>query len=859
MPQQRQYPMILDAVCNTVWACLPDRVQAIADVMNHRVSGTAFSEEEIRQRIGGVHQSNGSIGLLGLDDPEASEPFGPRVVDGVAIMPVHGVLAPKMSMFMHVSGGTSTQQLQQWIEEAATSSKVKSILLDIDSPGGDAHGNQEVVDLIREVQQSIPVHAHWTNLGASAAYYIGRACGTTSASKSTELGSIACYYVHGETSKADAADGVTYTVFRGAEFKNAANEHEPLNDKGREYLNERINGLHQQFVGSVADCCGMSIAEVEQQFGAGKLFLAEKAQTLGMVDRVATLKQVFNEMREVGKAAPRTRSTVSAAVAPHVLTSETSQMDALIKQAVIGAELVPADASDELATAALTAFFKARGTTQPETPPAVALALLGPAPTAPAPAASTAGDTSTPLDPAVIARDAVNANTARCDEIRAVGNIRSIDKETIDAFCADTNCTVAAATAAFTSISAAINKPLGVGAGGARVTGSADDKFAAACVDGLAETGLRAFVEKYEPQKLDLAATQAADMGGMEMIRQSLSLTHSPQDLFGLDDQALATLALGMPSTMDIGTNGGQISAATTLSPASLPNIMSASIAKTVNPAMTAAPGTYRRWAAMKQQDLTNYDPAEVNDVGGLSEFDRVDDDGNVPNDSLVEEPNWIEVKDYAKQLEFTPYMLIQGKLLNVIQWAANAATAHEETLNRLCINALVYGTTGDGTTLCDAAHSNIVAGGSGGTVAQAQVELIDDLLGNQQDPGGEHKLGLPLNFILVPHALRHDTKKFLDPDNRVRPANDAAGNTYMGDIQYAFDHMLDDISAVKWYGFTSKQRAIAVMFAFRKGYRNMRRRSWVKPDNQARVFRFEGSMAAAAVNYRGVAENAGA
>lgn len=852
----RRYPMVIDAVCNTVWACLEDRVQAIADVMNSRANGLPFSDEEIRSRIGSAHESNGSIGLLGLDEPNSKEPFGPRIIDGVAVLPVHGVLAPRMSVFMHVSGGTSTQQLAQWIEDAATSSKVKSILLDIDSPGGDAHGNQEVADLIRDVQRSMPVHAHWTNLGASAAYYIGRAAGSTSASKSTELGSIACYYVHGESSKADAEAGVTYTVFRGAAFKNAANEHEPLNEKGREYLNERIGGLHEQFVGSVAQSVGMTVEQVEAQFGAGKLFLAEKAKSLGMVDRVATLKEVFNEMRQTGKAAPGARMTVNAAVAPQVKSKE-SNMDTLIKQAAIGAGLAPADADDGVVEAAVTAFFLGRGEEQPTTATETARIILSPANRISGHLDGNGADANA-VDPDAIARDAVSADTARREGIIAAGKLRSIDDETINSYANDTTCTVTTAERVFSNLSAQQNRPLGVGAGGARVTEDSHDKFATAMVDGLAETGLREYVAGYKPETLSLEQNQAASMGGMEIVRHSLSLTHSSQDLFGLDDEALARLALSQPSSMDLGTNGSAgISAATTLSPASLPNIMSASIAKTVNPAMAAAPGTYRRWASQKQQDLANYDPHEINDVGGLSEFDRVDDDGNVPDDSLVEEPNWIEVKDYAKQLTFTPYMLIQGRLLDVIQWAANASTAHEETLNRLCINALVYGQTGDGNTLCSAGHNNVIASG-GGTVNQAQTEAIDDLLGNQTDPGSEHKLGLPLNFILVPHALRHDTKKFLDPDNRVRPATDAAGNTYMGDIQYAYDHMLDDISAVKWYGFTSKQRAIAVMFAFRRGYRNMRRRSWVKPENQARVFRFEGSFAAAAVNFRGVAENKG-
>jgi signal peptide peptidase SppA len=857
MPQKsaakRQYPLILDAVCNTVWACHEDHVQTIADIMNGRVAGITLSESEIRARIGGEYQSNGSIGLLGIEDVEKSDQPGPRIIDGVAVLPVHGVMAPRMSAFMHVSGGTSTQQLMQWIEDAATNPKVKHILLDIDSPGGDAHGNQEVVDLINEVKQTVPIHGHGTNLVASAGFYIFKACTTTSASPSTELGSVGTYFVHGEASKANEADGLTYTVFRGGSYKNAANEHEPLNAKGREYITERIDGMYRQFVGSVAKCCGMSMSEVEQQFGAGKLYLADEAQRRGMVDRIATLKQVFNELRQTGKAAPGARQTISAAVAPQFSTKEMT-MNPLIRNAAIAAGLAQEDATDEVVQAAINGFFHARAESPPDDEKKLATILLNPENRV----SGKITDATPPLDAARIGRDAISADAARRQDILAAGKLIGIDDEIIAECCDDLTCTVEQAERQFKRLAVASNQPVGVGI---RVNRSAEDKFAAAVVDGLFENHAREHFDRYEARDLDKSAIDAGNLSGLDIVSRCLNATADRSQTFGLDAEELAALALrgdGSDFYCRLGglDNEGRMVSATTMSPSSFPNIMSNLTGRVINEAMKQVESTYAGWAKRREEDLKDHQPSEIIDTGHLSEFDQVNDDRDGAEDTIVEEPNWIQAADYEKRLKLTPYMIVNGQLLTFINWVALAAAAHERTINRACVNQLVYGQTGDGKTLFHTDHLNKVT--SGGVPSQTEFQNCRAKLRAQKDPGNQTTLGLPLTSILVPSALETDAEKWLNPDNRVSPTSDTNGNTFRGKLSYAIEPMLDDLSAVKWYGFTSKMRAAAVMYAYRRGYRNMRRRAYVDPSTQARIFVFEGSFATAAVNWRGAVEDAG-
>src|SRR5262245_8239382 len=66
----------------------------------------------------------------------------------VAIVPVYGLPAPRMNLMSEMSSGTTYQMLGAQIREAASDKAVKTLLLDVDSPGGSVAGNAELASEI---------------------------------------------------------------------------------------------------------------------------------------------------------------------------------------------------------------------------------------------------------------------------------------------------------------------------------------------------------------------------------------------------------------------------------------------------------------------------------------------------------------------------------------------------------------------------------------------------------------------------------------------------------------------------------------------------------------------------------------
>lgn len=70
------------------------------------------------------------------------------IKNGVAIIDIQGVITPRADLFTSLFGGTSLESIQENIKSAIENKEVKSILLNVDSPGGVALGTSETAEII---------------------------------------------------------------------------------------------------------------------------------------------------------------------------------------------------------------------------------------------------------------------------------------------------------------------------------------------------------------------------------------------------------------------------------------------------------------------------------------------------------------------------------------------------------------------------------------------------------------------------------------------------------------------------------------------------------------------------------------
>lgn len=261
-----------DLVQQTNWAIIPSKLDAINQVLYNHMHGIKID-----------------LDALAASGTKLENSYNVTVTaDGLAIVPIHGIIAKRMNFFMEISGGVSTEYLKRDIRLAIEDEDVKAILLDIDSPGGTVDGTEAIADFIYESRGSKPIIAFANGLMASAAYWIGSAADFIITEETGEVGSIGVVMCHYDYSKYDEKIGLKRTYIYSGKYKTMGNNAEPLSREAEDYLQEGTDYIYTIFVDTVARNRNVSVDTVLKNMADGKIFIGQQAVDAGLVDELGS-------------------------------------------------------------------------------------------------------------------------------------------------------------------------------------------------------------------------------------------------------------------------------------------------------------------------------------------------------------------------------------------------------------------------------------------------------------------------------------------------------------------------------------------------------------------------------------------
>ena len=169
-------------------------------------------------------------------------------------------------------------------------------MIDIDSPGGNVDGVDELATEIFKARSQKPIVAVANSMAASAAFWIASAASEVVVIPSGLVGSIGIVAIHHDVSKQAENEGVKTTLISAGRFKTEGNSFEPLGDEAREAIQKLADGFMGMFVKAVARNRDVPISEVRNGFGEGRLVSAKDALRLGMVDRIGTMDETLKRL-----------------------------------------------------------------------------------------------------------------------------------------------------------------------------------------------------------------------------------------------------------------------------------------------------------------------------------------------------------------------------------------------------------------------------------------------------------------------------------------------------------------------------------------------------------------------------------
>lgn len=283
--QPRNIPHLASRLFDTPLLVDERKLDAIVPIFERKINGEPLNQD------------------LQSDDYREPGELQIDTSNGIAVIPVIGTLIRRSTWLDAWSGLMSYSEIAENLECALNDARVKGILLQVDSCGGEAPGCFELCDLIYNARSQKPIWAIGDVDAMSAAYAILSSATQCYSAPRGHVGSIGVISVHLERSQQNEMLGLTYTVFRAGDRKGDFNPFEKLAPEAAAKQLTSMERTRQVFAETVArNRPNFSVqAALDTE---GQWYDPEDGLQLGLIDGIATFEQAFAQLAAMLGAPP---------------------------------------------------------------------------------------------------------------------------------------------------------------------------------------------------------------------------------------------------------------------------------------------------------------------------------------------------------------------------------------------------------------------------------------------------------------------------------------------------------------------------------------------------------------------------
>jgi signal peptide peptidase SppA len=272
-----------------------------------RAGGGSSAEDDAGETKQFFRPTEGADGSIEFHSPRMSRFHGDylkgddgrplpyrRTPEGTAIITMVGELVNRGAWVGASSGLISYEGFTHQMRVARDDGSTKRVVLDMETPGGEAIGAFEAAAVTREVAAIKPVTALVNGMAASAGYAIASGASRIVTIPTGICGSIGVVLMHLDYSKLLEEEGIKPTLIFAGDHKVDGNPFEPLPKEVRQDMQAKVASFYDQFVATVAQGRGMDAAKVIDT--QARVFKGQDAVDVGLADAVGTFESVLAEM-----------------------------------------------------------------------------------------------------------------------------------------------------------------------------------------------------------------------------------------------------------------------------------------------------------------------------------------------------------------------------------------------------------------------------------------------------------------------------------------------------------------------------------------------------------------------------------
>jgi protease IV len=225
---------------------------------------------------------------------------GTRLVpDRIALITMRGLISSS------IPGNVSESMVDDMrlaLQQARDDSRVKAIVLEIDSPGGEVTAADQIYNEVTKARARKPVVIYMDSLAASGGYYV--ACGGRylMANETTITGSIGVIIQTLNYEQLFNKIGLASVVFKSGKFKDILNGARPMTPEERDLVQSFVMQTYDKFLGVVSKERNLPAEMLRNTIADGRILSGKDALNSKLIDGLGQIDDAYAKAKQLGNA-----------------------------------------------------------------------------------------------------------------------------------------------------------------------------------------------------------------------------------------------------------------------------------------------------------------------------------------------------------------------------------------------------------------------------------------------------------------------------------------------------------------------------------------------------------------------------
>ena len=223
-----------------------------------------------------------------------------RGSDKILLVPMHGIITDTPKERFLAQSPSMVENIVSQLRKAEEDNRIKAVLFEINSPGGTITASDLLYHEISSFKERTgkKVAVSMMDIATSGAYYVSLPADMITAHPTTVTGSVGVLFLQPKIAGLMEKIGLSVDVRKFGKNKDMASPFRDSSEEEQKFLQKLVDDMGERFI-SLVQKHRKPNQKALAEISTARIFLADEALHLGLVDKVLYLSDAIRESKQL--------------------------------------------------------------------------------------------------------------------------------------------------------------------------------------------------------------------------------------------------------------------------------------------------------------------------------------------------------------------------------------------------------------------------------------------------------------------------------------------------------------------------------------------------------------------------------